>query len=143
MREIKFRGKATLTKEELDKLGINHNGGWIIGNLIIDNNIGFIVGGIAECDTEYIAHEWWVEVDIETVGQYIGLKDKNSKEIYEGDILIDDKGKKYLIKWGINSNGFIAKTNETHCNVYSSYHLSFKTQVIGNIYENKELLEEE
>lgn len=84
----------------------------------------------------------WNEEKGRVLIQYTGLKDKNGKEIYEGDIIQDERGKKYLIKWGINSNGFIAKTNEAHCNVYSSYHLSFKTQVIGNIYENP-LLEEQ
>jgi uncharacterized phage protein (TIGR01671 family) len=74
------------------------------------------------------------------ITQYTGLKDKNGREIYEGDIVQDLNGKVYRIKWGINSNGFIAVTNEIHGSVYSSYHLAPKTVVIGNIYENPELL---
>jgi uncharacterized phage protein (TIGR01671 family) len=137
MREIKFRGKAECGIKELEKQGFEHVNGWIYGTYLD----GYIVNGVVESTDEYIALEEWCPVKIETVGQYTGLEDKNGKEIYEGDIIQDERGKKYLIKWGINSNGFIAKTNEAHCNVYSSYHLSFKTQVIGNIHDNPELLE--
>ena len=136
-RSIEFRGKAKCSIEELNEAGFIHDNGWVYGSYVD----GYIINGVVESTDEYIAIENWCPVKIKTVGQYTGLRDKNNKKIYEGDIIQDERGKKYLIKWGINSNGFIAKTNEAHCNVYSSYHLSFKTQAIGNIYENPELLE--
>lgn len=74
------------------------------------------------------------------VMQYTGLKDKNGKEIYEGDILKDEKGTIYEIVWG-NDLLWLAKTKEMHRNCYCPKGVSKRAEVIGNIYENPELLE--
>ena len=84
--------------------------------------------------------------------QYTGLKDKNGKEIQEGDIVsINDK--KYIVKWfnkltwdsGCLHPGFYFKgfdeTFDYKEVVDLDYHTSFHNiEIIGNIYENKELV---
>lgn len=123
MRDIKFRGKDILHKK------------WHFGSLardipqksyyIIDDNYGS-----------------GVDVDENTVGQYTGLKDKNGKEIYEGDILpftmYDLKTEYYYI---VFRNGEFEAINKQDTNFI--WRNAWKeSEVKGNIYENSELLED-
>ncbi|WP_283718799.1 YopX family protein [Clostridium perfringens] len=95
----------------------------------------------------YVNEDGWpYEVDADIL-QYTGLKDKNGKEIYEGDILINTnksklnlgiENQKYLIVY--RALGFDLKP------LFKGRALKFNytdLELIGNIYENQELLEGE
>lgn len=71
--------------------------------------------------------------------QYTGLKDKNGVEIYEGDICKVDNIENFEVIWrGI---GFWFKRTDEQCFVFTP--LNAWIEVIGNIYENPELLQGE
>ena len=90
----------------------------------------------------YVA-TWWANT-LENAMQYTGLKDKNGKEIYEGDILTKVKNSSLdlYVSWcqdecyyDLRSLSGVPFKKLTKNNV-------IKSEVIGNIYENAELLEE-
>ena len=133
MREIKFRGKRI------------DNGEWVYGYYFIeerDIEDGFIWRDIPQIQQRYGDHYQYFDVIPETIGQYTGLKDKNGREIYEGDIVrIDDLGIGIV---DYEEGRFAMRRREerfcwpVYCRID---HSPFVPEVIGNIYENPELLE--
>ena len=126
MREILFRGKRIDTRE------------WVYGNLIQRNIWGAVFPIIRAEDNGYGNFKEW-EVIPETVGQYIGLKDKNGKKIFEGDVLIFD-GDKFVISWNDERCGF----RMDYWMFDEQYDLSEfwpTSEVIGNIHDNPEVKE--
>ena len=119
MGEIKFRGKS------LD------NGEWVVGDLTRYSNVQSIIV------VDFIeGEEPWVFS--ETVGQYTGLKDKNGKEIYEGDVVWCRAGEHSSGVWEYEKR-FVVEYGWSQ----SMWEMSMcdEIEVIGNIYDNPELVE--
>jgi uncharacterized phage protein (TIGR01671 family) len=76
--------------------------------------------------------------------QYTGLKDKNGKEIYEGDIIRSffSDGQECIHKIGYESaeGRFTASWKLISCGINQAWINEFEKEVIGNIYENPELV---
>lgn len=149
MRDILFRGK------KLD------NGRWIYGNLIFQDDTGKYFISVSINESQKVDEEGYLfvvscEVNPETVCQYTGLKDKNGKMIFEGDIIKSHYANAVnadFIETVVFHNGkFCAENHNGTCISWAVLadgvrHVSFdksiymeSCEVIGNVFDNKELL---
>ena len=147
MREILFRGKRF------------DNGEWVMSENIIrfipENGEDLIfIPALNEPCTCYhdekdniIAFEKGIfyKVDTKTVGQYTGMKDKNGKRIFEGDVAKVLQGKDKDIAYvGFENGAFMLypKTGNIYeRTLWSYWYNDWDVEVIGNITDNPELLE--
>lgn len=121
MRPIKFRGYNHKNKQ------------WIHGCYLLNRGMHFVApDGIAD------PQKTWEDfkIDPTTIGQYTGLKDKNGREIYEGDRIRCTapnwkKGtfRDFVVSWSEQNGMFIPM------GLFAGY---AEIEVIGNIHEQKE-----
>lgn len=134
-REIKFKAKMTT---EMAKAINAVDNRWVEGYYYKDLCDGILKSFITDG-----AHKF--EVDENTIGQYSGREDDKGKEIYEGDIIratyldeINESGGCFEVIY--DGDSFSAKVDTGY--ILCLYEL-WDIEVIGNIYDNPELLNRE
>ncbi len=161
MREILFRGKRT------------DNGEWVNGYYVYDcaHNAHFIFKNQLVCPNcindrriDYSLCDY--EIDPETLCRFTGLKDKNGNRIWENDVVSCEHAKypednpsevypllpdpirykrSYVVEF-INtgsSYGYRLRNRSIHFMITGNVIYNYKVKVIGNIFDNPELLEKQ
>ena len=129
MREIKFRAWLKEKKEIVD-----------VEEIDFMNKVINYIDNDYENNRQEIRGAYFEDIELM---QYTGLKDKNNKEIYEGDVLSNGNDEKpYKV---IFENGSFRAEFEGDFEEYSFYLIDIVAQhceIVGNIYQNPELLGE-
>lgn len=133
MREILFKAKR------LD------NGEWAEGNLITNekNESKKYIGYIFDERNGVIEDFDIVEVIPDTLCQYTGLVDKNGKRIWENDIVRNEEGDIGVVQWFEEHAAFMIWNKTKNCVCYLAENDFSKIEIVGNEFDNPELLEVE
>jgi hypothetical protein len=119
MREIKFRAWDKINKDMFNVESINFQERRVYKDTVSYRNFE----------------------DIDLM-QCTGLKDKNNKEIYEGDIVFLH-GSKYKVIFKTEGARFVLRNNEFELEITFINNNNKRMEVLGNVYENPELMEDE
>lgn len=128
MRHIEFRVWNTLLKKYLPD------------DLAHIKSSGSLVFGSSYRKPDYNRYLPFIMKGDNIVEQFTGLKDKNGKKIYEGDVLVDDTGEPveyWVVKF--SDGGFVGECAGVAESLFELTNL----EVVGNIHKDSELLEEE
>lgn len=130
MREILFRGKRLDNKE------------WVFGSLVKMGPTDYVHYYILP---NYASSFYDIEIDPITIGEYIGRTDKMDKMIFEGDIIkikdwYDEEGyHEFVVGNVVFENGEWHIKGNVNAD-FSAFEYSWDTEIIGNIYDDTELL---
>lgn len=139
MRDILFCGKAVDNGEFL-----NCKGKWVEGG------ITFFKGGTPYiCPERFSDYDEEIEVDPDTVSEFTGLTDKNGTKIFEGHIVLAKVGLHTymgIVKYDEKCAMFVVEAfgrykNKTEHTDKLCFSCEYITEVIGNKWDNPELLE--
>lgn len=123
------------------------NNVWVTGNLIVSNGKHYIhpVGNVVNVKNETGRIIVMHEVIPDTICQCAGLKDKNDKLIWENDIVKVkySDGFEEITEVKYSKNGYSPYLNEYECEGCCCRCEVAEIEIIGNIFDNKELLESE
>lgn len=135
--------KAKTTKKENPKHVFSES--WVEGNLILCNGKAYIhpisnkVAVKGELGKIIVMHE----VIPDTICRYTGLEDKNGKEIWENDIVRNEKGDIGVVQWFEEHAAFMIWNKTKHYVCYLAENDFSKIEIAGNEFDNPELLEVE
>lgn len=135
MREILFKAKR------LD------NGEWVEGYYVYCRKRHYILPVLNKAIGFDEREDEWIEIDPDTICQYTGLTDKNGKKIWENDILRRDGYWNIRIEFEngvfmVRNADKVQYINRVTCTSINTFNIK-SYEVIGNIFDNPDLLEVE
>lgn len=166
MHELLFRGQQRRKGEKVYLDGSPVEGSWFYGNGVLQGKGDFSI--IYQTEPKFEKHSVYTD----TLGQYTGLTDKNGNKIFEGDIFKfnDEVWESYYTACGTEYDSYEVKNygvvgfdedrscfdfvqykfneNSVEADLHENYDIEFadfisELEVIGNIYDNPELLKGE
>lgn len=124
-REIKFRAFSKIKKRMFPVYGLGHD--WVTEDTL---------DGVDPGNNCFSGSDFLNDI---VVMQFTGLKDKNGTDIFEGELILWDTDLRFIVVF--NNGRFYGKPHpDNHIPCTLHFHHFSKSEIIGNIHQNPELL---